>query len=76
MHSIIAIKHWGHHLHESMANMRHQISTHLHSRHFWTGVGVTLLIIGVLALLFTLAMKAPIQLNETHPYGFPYGPYH
>jgi hypothetical protein len=60
MHPAITMKHWSHH-----------VSEHLHSRHFWAGVVITLLIVGVVALLFILARNAPIA----YPHGFPYGPY-
>jgi len=59
MHPIITMKHWSHH-----------VSEHLHSRHFWAGVAITLLIVGVVTLLFILARNAPIA----YPYGFPYTP--
>jgi Fe2+ transport system protein B len=71
MHPIMAIKHWNQYLHESMMHTSHQIREHLHSRHFWAGVGATLLIIGGLAVLFTLITKTPLEDSGTYPYGFP-----
>ncbi len=59
MHPVITLKHWSHH-----------VSEHLHSHHFWAGVVITLLIVGIVALLFMLARNAPI----VYPYGFPYSP--
>ena len=71
MHPVIPMKHWSHHLHDRMLTMQHHIAEHLHSRHFWVGVGLTLLIVGIVALLFLLARDAPL----INPYGFPYSPY-
>jgi hypothetical protein len=59
MHPVIAMKHWS-----------HQGSEHLRSRHFWAGVGITLLIVGVITLLFMLARNAPIG----YPHGYPFSP--
>ncbi len=59
MHPVITLKHWSHH-----------VSEHLHSRHFWDGVVITLLMVGIVTLLFMLARNAPIA----YPYGFPYSP--
>jgi hypothetical protein len=44
MHTAKTIKHWSHHLHDSLLTMGHHIDQHLRSRHFWAGVGITLLI--------------------------------
>ncbi len=71
MHPIITIMHWGQHLQHFMPTMRHHISEHLHSRHFWVGVGLTLLLVGIFTLLFILASNAPI----IYPRGLPYVPY-
>jgi hypothetical protein len=71
MHPIIAITHWSHHLRESMMIMSHQIHENLHSRHFWAGVGITLLIVGTLALLFALVTGTQIEAPRLYPYGFP-----
>jgi hypothetical protein len=59
MHPAVTMKHWSRH-----------VSEHLHSRHFWAGVAITLLIVAVVSLLFILARNAPIA----YPYGFPYNP--
>ena len=59
MHPVITMKHWS-----------HQVSEHLHSRQFWVGVGITLLIIGVITLLFILSRNAPIA----YPHGYPFSP--
>ena len=65
MHPIITMKHWSHELHDSIVE-------HLHSRHFWVGVGITLLIIGFLTLLLILSKNAPI----IYPHEMPrYAPY-
>ncbi|VGO22074.1 hypothetical protein [Pontiella sulfatireligans] len=55
--------------------MRYQVSGHLHSRHFWAGVGITLLIAAIVALLFILAKNAPITAPGGYPYTVPFGPY-
>ncbi|MDF7825876.1 hypothetical protein P4B35_17740 [Pontiellaceae bacterium B12227] len=62
MHPVSSLKHWSHH-----------VSEHLHSRHFWAGVGVTLLVIGTVALLFVLIMKSvPVEIYDAAPYASPY----
>lgn len=71
MHPVITMKHWSHHLHDGMLNVRHRIAESLHSRHFWIGVGVALVVVGIVALLILLARDAPF----INPYGFPYSPY-
>ena len=75
MHPVVTINHWSHHLHDGMLAMWHQIDSHLRSRHFWTGVGLTLLIVGIVALLFFLAKNSPIAIPSDNPYGVPYVPY-
>ena len=75
MQPVATMKSWGHHLHDGMLSMRHHINEHLHSRHFWTGVGITLLVIGFVALFVYFATKAPLQMEGTFPYGYPYAPY-
>ena len=64
MHPVITMKHWSQH-----------VSEHLHSSHFWAGVGITLLIIGFVALLFFAARNAPIEWQGPYPFGSPYVPY-
>ena len=71
MHPVITAKDWSHHLHDDMLHLWHHIDEHLHSRHFWMGVGITLLVVGLVALLFVLASNAPIA----YPQGYPYIPY-
>lgn len=71
MHPVTTMKHWSHHLHDGMPNLRQHISEHLHSRHFWVGVGLTLLVVGLVALLFILARNAPM----VYPHDLPYHPY-
>ena len=71
MHPMMTISHWSHHWHENMQMLRHHISDHFYSRHFWVGVGVTLLVIGILTLLFIAARYAPY----TYPQNIPYAPY-
>ena len=63
MHPVATIKLWSHH-----------ISEHLHSRHFWAGVGVALLIVGLMTLLFIAANNTAIEWQGTYPYGSPYIP--
>ena len=75
MHPVVTMKHWSHHLHDGTQAMWHHIDEHLRSRHFWAGVGVTLLIVGFVALVFMLVKNAPIQMQGEYPYGIPYGPY-
>ena len=74
MHTVVTMKHWGHHLYDGIQAMRHEIVQHLHSRHFWTGVGVTLLIIGLAVLFFMLVRYAPLQMHNMQPYSIPYVP--
>jgi hypothetical protein len=73
MHPIATTKSWSHHLHDSMLATGHRIVEHLHSRHFWTGVGLTLLLIGIVTLLFIAAKNAPFVMPDVYPYGIPYG---
>lgn len=73
MHATETIKHWSHQLHDGMRTMWHHIGDHLHSRHFWAGIGVTLLVIGLMVLLFFVAKNAPIQ--SSYPYVGPFGAY-
>lgn len=62
MHPVSTMKHWS-----------HQVSEHLHSRHFWTGVGITLLIISFAALLFLLIIQSGSFENyNAIPYANPY----
>jgi len=61
MHPVATAMNWSHHLHDSMPVIWHEIDQHLHSRHFWAGVTVTLLIICTFILLLMLAKNAPIQ---------------
>lgn len=61
MHRETTMKHGGHHLHDSMLTLRHHIDEHLHSRHFWTGILLALIVVGLLAMLFMLAGNAPIN---------------
>jgi len=72
MHPATTMKHWSHHLHDGMLTMWHEIDQHLHSRHFWTGVGITLLIVGFVTALIILVKNAPIQVPSDYPYRFPY----
>ena len=71
MHTTTTLKHWSHHLHDAMLTIRHHISEHLHSRHFWVGVVLTLLLVGMAVLLLTLAGNAPV----IYPHNLPYPPY-
>lgn len=70
MHRETTMKHGSHHMHDSMQTMWHHIDEHFHSSHFWVGVGVTLLFVGLAILLFNLAGNAPLQLRF-----LPYRPY-
>ncbi len=71
MHKATTMKHGSHNLHDRMLSLRHHIDEHLHSRHFWTGVLLTLLILGFIATLLILAANAPVMF----PRGVPYAPY-
>ena len=73
MHSADTIKHGSHHLHDGMISLWEHIGRHLHSRHFWAGVGVALLIVGIAAVLLILARNAPLK-APLYPYGVPYTP--
>jgi len=53
-----------------MLTLRHEISEHFHSRHFWVGVVATLLIVGFVTMVFLLARNAPIIYPQ-----IPYTPY-
>ncbi len=55
MHPVITMKSWSHHLHDSMLLAWHEVDQHVHSRHFWAGVALTLLIVGFVALLVLMA---------------------
>ncbi len=75
MHPVTTMKHWSHHLHDGMMNAMHHIDEHLHSRHFWAGVGITLLIIGFITMFFMFARNAPVHMPMEFRYGLPYTPY-
>lgn len=74
MHPVITMKHWSHHLHDSMLSTWHHIDEHLHSHQFWAGVMLTLIILGIVTMLAILAWNAPIMHHqlEMPPY-VPYG---
>lgn len=72
MHPVITMKHWSHSLHDGALATWHQIALHLGSRHFWTGVGATLLAIGLVALLAILTKNTPVQSRDFDPYGVPF----
>ena len=72
MHAVTTMKHWSHHLHDGMLATWHHIDQHIHSRHFWTGVGITLLVIGLATLVFMGAKYVPIE-SGGYPYSLPYG---
>ena len=57
---------------DNMSYLWHSISEHLHSRHFWVGVGITMLIVTITTLLFLAIKYGPVEYNGTYPYG-PYG---
>jgi hypothetical protein len=69
------MKSWSHHLHDGMLSMWHHIDEHLRSRHFWAGVGITLLLVGFVTLLIFAVKNAPIESGEFQTYGIPYSPY-
>ena len=71
MHPLTTIAHWSHHWHDSTLMLWHHVHDHLHSRHFWVGVVMTLFVVGIMTLLFMLARNAPIM----YPHGLPYTPY-
>jgi hypothetical protein len=75
MHPVVTIRHWSHHLHDGMLTLRRQIDQHLHSRHFWIGVGAALLIIGLVTLFIVVAQNAPFVIPTEYPAGSPYIPY-
>ena len=75
MHPVMTMKNWSHHLHDGMLSMSHHIDEHLHSRHFWAGVGVTLLIAAVVTLLFFAVKYAPSEMPFDYPHSTPYTPY-
>lgn len=75
MHPMITVMHWSHHLHDNLLVAWHEIDQHLHSRHFWTGVAIALLIVGFIALMITLLANAPAGPLGERPFGLPYGPY-
>lgn len=72
MHPVITMKHWSHHLHDSMLTLKQHVTEHLHSRHFWAGVMITLLILGFLTMLYILARNAPFIYPQEYPF-IPYG---
>ena len=72
MHPVTNILHWSHHMHEGMDYLWHQTLEHLHSPHFWIGVGITLLVIGLISLLLIAVLYGSIEFS----YGrYPYMPY-
>ena len=75
MHPVITMKSWSHHLHDGTLSMWHHIDEHLRSRHFWAGVALTLLIGGLVTLLFFVAKNASTEIHTEYPYGIPYAPY-
>jgi len=72
MHPVMTMKNWSRHLHDGTLMLWRQVNDHLHSRHFWVGVGMTLLLLGILALLFSLARNTPYLYPRNYPYT-PYG---
>ena len=75
MHPVSTMKNWSHHLHDDMLSFWHHVDQHLHSSHFWVGVGVTLFFVGLLTLFVLLAWKFPIELEGGYPGGYPYAPF-
>ncbi len=74
MHPATTMKHGSHPWHDRCRLILwHHASAHLHSRHFWAGVVVTLLVVGILALLFILASNAPLIVPPEMPPYVPYG---
>jgi hypothetical protein len=71
MHKETTMKHGSHRLHDGMLTLWRHIDEHLHSRHFWAGVAIAILIVGIVTMLFILARNAPIM-YPTAPYS-PYG---
>ena len=74
MHPVSTLLHWSHHMHESMNYLWHSTIEHLHSRHFWAGVTITLFAIGILTLLFLAVMYGSFEFTSDRylygPYGF------
>lgn len=75
MHAIENVKNWSHHLHDGMLNMCHHIDQHLHSRAFWTGVIIALVIVSLITLVVMLSKRFPVDSIETYPLSNPYMPY-
>ena len=75
MHPVATMKHWSQHLHDGMLRTRHHIDQHLHSSHFWAGVGIALLAVVFVTLIALLSMKAPTESFKIYPYSSPYVPY-
>ena len=75
MHPVTTLMHWSHHMHDSMSYMRYGITEHLHSRHFWVGMGVALFIVALLILMAFVVWRVPIEMSESYPYMYPYLPY-
>lgn len=73
MHPVITMKSWSHHMHDGMLTTWHHIDQHLRSRHFWAGVGITLLVAGIV-MLFILAAKYAPEMEGTIPLSYPYVP--
>lgn len=75
MHTADVIKGWGHHLHDGLVVMLHETEHLVSSRHFWSGVLVTLLVAGIVALVVTMLVRAPempVRPLEDLPLQFPY----
>ncbi len=75
MHTAKTMKHWSHHLHDGMLSLWHQIDQHLHSRRFWAGVGIALLLVFLVTLIVLSAKNAPVESFNPSLYGNPYAPY-
>ena len=75
MHPVVTMKHWSHHLRDGMTSAWHHIDQHLHSRHFWMGMGIALLAVFFVSIVFLLITQAPFESTAPYPHSFPYGPY-
>ena len=60
-------------MNETMHYIMHSILEHLHSSHFWVGVGITMLFVALIAILVMVANSSSIDMPGSGIY--PYGPY-